>query len=165
MALRNPCAEQCGSPAALHCSLNQFPKPDAVNGFPNSVTRKVIFVRGLAASTCTNSGCIGISSKRRPQEVRDQRLTNDMGESNTNIRTRTTRKKPNNGGGRSPDRTRLQLEFPANREKYREFCGIRPSTSISMPSQRAKINRFHLNSLRNGTGKAVSGSFPNGNRE
>ena len=30
----------------------------------------------------------------------------------------------------------------ANREKYREFCGNRPSTSISMPSRRAKINRF-----------------------
>src|SRR5262245_62142346 len=38
----------------------------------------------------------------------------------------------------------LQLEFVsgANREKYREFCGNRPSTSISMPSRRAKINRF-----------------------
>lgn len=40
-ALRNPCAEQCGSPASLHCSRNQFPKPAAVNDLPNCVVRNV----------------------------------------------------------------------------------------------------------------------------
>jgi hypothetical protein len=59
--------------------------------------------RGAAFNVHANSGCIGISCVRRPQEVHDQRLTNDMGESNANIHARTIRKKPKNSG---PGRTR-----------------------------------------------------------
>src|SRR5260370_40650021 len=39
VALRTPCAEQCGRPACLHQSLTLFPNPFAVNGLPYSVIK------------------------------------------------------------------------------------------------------------------------------
>ena len=47
-ALRSPWAEQrLGSPASLHCSRKQFPKPAAVKLFPKLVVRKVRCSFGL----------------------------------------------------------------------------------------------------------------------
>jgi hypothetical protein len=40
-AFRKPWNEQCGRPASLQRSRNQFPNPAAVKGAPSSVTRKV----------------------------------------------------------------------------------------------------------------------------
>jgi hypothetical protein len=39
------------------------------------------------------------------------------------------------GGGCSPHRTGLQLKFPANREKNREFRGNRPPEAILAPNR------------------------------
>jgi hypothetical protein len=41
------------------------------------------------------------------------------------------------GGGRSPSRTRLHLEFPANREINREFCQNRQLDAILHADTRA----------------------------
>jgi hypothetical protein len=57
-ALRNPCAQQWGSPASLHRALNQLPNPAGVKGFPNSVTRNVMLVFGVSAMIHSSSGSV-----------------------------------------------------------------------------------------------------------
>ncbi len=58
-ALRNPCAEQCFSPATSQCLRNQLPKPFEMKGLPNAVTRKARLPVGVAQSTAFNSGRTG----------------------------------------------------------------------------------------------------------
>ena len=60
VALRTPCAEQCGKFACRHQSLNLFPNPFAVNGFPYSVSRKVRLAR-LSLPRCSppDQGAMG----------------------------------------------------------------------------------------------------------
>jgi hypothetical protein len=62
---RSRLAVQCGSPASLHRSRNQPPKPAAVNGRPYAVTRKVRSPVGLAAMMRVSSGSRGFSESRR----------------------------------------------------------------------------------------------------
>src|SRR5207253_2627907 len=61
IALRNPCDEQSGRPAALQRSLIQLPKPAAVKGLPKLVTRNVFTpIIGVAPMIRRSSGCTGM---------------------------------------------------------------------------------------------------------
>src|SRR3546814_8102395 len=62
ISFRSPCDEHCGRPASSHLSRIQLPKPLAVNGLPYSVTRNVMFWRGVPSKTLFSSGWIGIST-------------------------------------------------------------------------------------------------------
>src|SRR5213080_2164727 len=65
------------------------------------------------------------------------------------------------GGGCTPDRTGLQLKFPANREINREFCKIRPSAAVSVSDQRADSMASSQipYATEQGISKAISGNF------
>ena len=58
-ALRNPCAEHCSRAASRHRSLNQLPKPFAVNGRLYFVVSQVRLLCGPRASSARSSGKIG----------------------------------------------------------------------------------------------------------
>jgi hypothetical protein len=49
------------------------------------------------------------------------------------------------GGGCTPDRTGLQLKFPANREINREFCRFRPSCRIFHAQSASEFSGLQLN--------------------
>jgi hypothetical protein len=48
------------------------------------------------------------------------------------------------GGGCTPDRTGLQLKFPANREINREFCRFRPSCPIFHAQSASEFSGLQL---------------------
>ena len=48
-ALRSPCADTCGNCASSHYLRKRFPNPFEVKGLPNSVTRKVMLLDGVAS--------------------------------------------------------------------------------------------------------------------
>src|SRR5215208_2676745 len=60
--LAQPCAEHGRRLAMSHCSRNQFPKPAAVKGLLNSVTRNVICLAALSAMIASRSACTGMAS-------------------------------------------------------------------------------------------------------
>src|SRR3546814_19540144 len=62
IAFRSPCDEHCGRPASSHLSRIQLPKPLEVNGLPYSVTRNVMFWRGVPSTTLFSYGWIGRST-------------------------------------------------------------------------------------------------------
>ena len=57
VALRKPCADTSGHPAASHSSRNQLPKPGAVYGLPKCVIRNVLMpALGVASMISRNLG-------------------------------------------------------------------------------------------------------------
>ena len=58
------------------------------------------------------------------------------------------------GGGCSPYRTRLHRQFPANREKNREFRGLRPNRCDFCVPSASEFNGLQTNSLRKRTGNS-----------
>ena len=60
--LPQPCElQRRASPASLHQTRIALPKPDAVNGAPQAVVRKVRLPAGTAANASERSDPIGIS--------------------------------------------------------------------------------------------------------
>jgi hypothetical protein len=92
--------------------------------------------RRIISSGGTNLGPLAFPAPtpqpRANGPSRDQRLTNDIGESNANIRTRTTRKKPKNGG---PGRSATFLDPPIAYAKVREQTSLWPAKIIRNASR------------------------------